>query len=33
MKRIFEDNALKELVESIRSQGVLSRLRVRPLTE
>jgi ParB family chromosome partitioning protein len=32
-RRIFEDEALKELAESIRSQGVLSPLLVRPLTE
>jgi ParB family transcriptional regulator, chromosome partitioning protein len=32
-RRIFEDNALKELAESIRTQGVLSPLLVRPLTE
>jgi ParB family chromosome partitioning protein len=31
-RRIFEDAALKELAESIRSQGVLSPLLVRPLT-
>ena len=31
--RIFEDSALKELAESIRSQGVLSPLLVRPLTD
>ena len=30
---IFEDSALKELAESIRSQGVLSPLLVRPLTD
>ena len=30
-RRIFEDVALKELAESIRSQGVLSPLLVRPL--
>ena len=30
-RRIFEDNALKELAESIRTQGVLSPLLVRPL--
>jgi ParB-like chromosome segregation protein Spo0J len=28
-RRIFEDSALKELAESIRSQGVLSPLLVR----
>jgi ParB family chromosome partitioning protein len=32
-RRIFEESALKELAESIRSQGVLSPLLVRPLTE
>lgn len=32
-RRIFEDTALKELAESIRTQGVLSPLLVRPLTE
>jgi ParB-like nuclease domain len=32
-RRIFEDAALKELAESIRSQGVLSPLLVRPLTD
>jgi ParB family chromosome partitioning protein len=32
-RRIFEDAALKELAESIRSQGVLSPLLVRPLNE
>ena len=32
-RRIFEDAALKELALSIRSQGVLSPLLVRPLTE
>lgn len=32
-RRIFEDSALKELAESIRTQGVLSPLLVRPLTE
>ncbi|MGC1869906.1 MAG: ParB/RepB/Spo0J family partition protein [Acidobacteriaceae bacterium] len=32
-RRIFEDSALKELAESIRSQGVLSPLLVRPLNE
>src|SRR5665213_2053895 len=31
-RRIFEDAALKELAESIRTQGVLSPLLVRPLT-
>src|ERR1700677_5154705 len=32
-RRIFEDSALKELAESIRSQCVLSPLLVRPLTD
>jgi hypothetical protein len=32
-RRIFEDDALKELAASIRSRGVLSPLLVRPLTE
>jgi len=32
-RRIFEDSALKELAESIRIQGVLSPLLVRPLTD
>lgn len=32
-RRIFEDAALKELADTIRSQGVLSPLLVRPLTE
>ena len=32
-RRIFEDSALKELAESIRTQGVLSPLLVRPLTD
>ncbi|WP_353062137.1 ParB/RepB/Spo0J family partition protein [Tunturiibacter psychrotolerans] len=32
-RRIFEDAALKELSESIRTRGVLSPLLVRPLTE
>jgi ParB family chromosome partitioning protein len=32
-RRIFEDGGLKELAESIRSQGVLSPLLVRPLNE
>jgi len=32
-RHIFEDSALKELAESIRSQGVLSPLLVRPLTD
>jgi ParB family chromosome partitioning protein len=32
-RRIFEDSALKELAESIRTQGILSPLLVRPITE
>ncbi len=32
-RRTFEDAALKELAESIRTQGILSPLLVRPLTE
>jgi ParB family chromosome partitioning protein len=32
-RRIFEETALKELADSIRTQGVLSPLLVRPLTE
>ena len=32
-RHIFEDAALKELAESIRAQGILSPLLVRPLTE
>jgi len=32
-RRIFENAALKELSESIRTQGVLSPLLVRPVTE
>ena len=32
-RRIFEDSALKELTESVRSQGVLSPLLVRHLTD
>jgi ParB family chromosome partitioning protein len=32
-RRIFNEGALKELAESIRSQGVLSPLLVRPLNE
>ncbi len=32
-RRIFDDAALKELAESIRVQGVLSPLLVRPLNE
>src|SRR5580698_4676816 len=32
-RRTFEESALKELAESIKSQGVLSPLLVRPLTE
>jgi ParB family chromosome partitioning protein len=31
-RRIFEDNALKELAETIRSQGVLSPLLVRTIS-
>jgi ParB family chromosome partitioning protein len=31
-RRVFEDAALRELAESIRSQGVLSPLLVRPLS-
>ena len=31
-RHIFEDAALKELAESIRTQGILSPLLVRPLT-
>ncbi|MHB2008926.1 MAG: ParB N-terminal domain-containing protein [Acidobacteriaceae bacterium] len=30
---VFEDSALKELADSIRTQGILSPLLVRPLTE
>ena len=30
-RRIFEEDALKELAESIRTQGVLSPLLVRPI--
>jgi ParB family chromosome partitioning protein len=32
-RRVFEDAALKELADSIRTQGILSPLLVRPLTE
>jgi ParB family chromosome partitioning protein len=32
-RRVFEETALQELAESIRTQGVLSPLLVRPLTE
>ena len=32
-RRIFEEESLKELAESIRSQGILSPLLVRPLNE
>ena len=32
-RRIFENSALKELADSIRVQGVLSPLLVRPLSE
>ena len=32
-RRTFEEESLKELAESIRSQGVLSPLLVRPITE
>ncbi|WP_317890967.1 ParB N-terminal domain-containing protein [Granulicella arctica] len=32
-RRTFEATALKELAESIRTQGVISPLLVRPLTE
>ena len=32
-RRTFEETALKDLAESIRTQGVLSPLLVRPLTE
>jgi ParB family chromosome partitioning protein len=32
-RRVFEDAALKELAASIRIQGVLSPLLVRPITE
>jgi ParB family chromosome partitioning protein len=32
-RRVFDESALKELASSIRSQGVLSPLLVRPLTE
>jgi ParB/RepB/Spo0J family partition protein len=32
-RRLFEENALKELADTIRSQGVLSPLLVRPTSE
>ena len=32
-RRTFEEDSLKELAESIRTQGVLSPLHVRPITE
>src|SRR5579871_574388 len=32
-RRTFEEDSLKELAESIRTQGVLSPLLVRPITE
>ena len=32
-RRVFEDAALKELASTIRTQGVLSPLLVRPVTE
>ena len=32
-RRVFDDVSLRELAASIRSQGVLSPLLVRPLTE
>jgi ParB family chromosome partitioning protein len=32
-RRVFDDAALKELAESIRSQGVLSPLLVRPIAD
>src|SRR5580658_9835648 len=32
-RRTFEEESLKELAESIRSQGVLSPLLVRPVTD
>jgi len=32
-RRVFDDAALKELAASIRAQGVLSPLLVRPITE
>ncbi len=32
-RRVFQDAALKELADSIRAQGVLSPLLVRPVTE
>jgi ParB family chromosome partitioning protein len=32
-RRVFEENALKELAETVRTKGVLSPLLVRPLNE
>jgi len=32
-RRLFEENALKELAETVRTNGVLSPLLVRPLTD
>jgi ParB family chromosome partitioning protein len=32
-RRVFDETALKELAESIRSQGVLSPLLVRPIAD
>jgi ParB family transcriptional regulator, chromosome partitioning protein len=32
-RRTFEDHSLKELAESIRTQGILSPLLVRPIAE
>ena len=32
-RRTFEENSLRELAESIRTQGVLAPLLVRPITE
>jgi len=32
-RRVFDDSALKELAESIRSQGILSPLLVRPIAD
>jgi ParB family chromosome partitioning protein len=32
-RRVFQDAALRELADSIRAQGVLSPLLVRPVTE
>jgi ParB family chromosome partitioning protein len=32
-RRTFEDDSLKELAESVRTQGILSPLLVRPITE